>query len=248
MSFESTNGDGGGSESYLESLSDLLVGMLFIFIIILMVFALNYRVAEQQQQTVTKHLSDSADQRSSLLKDLQERLKKSGIPVSIDPLNGVMHLPESLLFDSGSAEFRGGGEAALAVLGRELSRELPCYAFGKRPSYCPVDSHAIIDTLLIEGHTDNIPIQTSAFADNWDLSAARSKVTFEALIHAAPGLGQITNERKQQLISISAYGSTRPVASNETKDGRSKNRRIDLRFVIGAPRVVNAADPSDLKN
>ena len=226
------------SESYLESLSDLLVGMLFIFIIILMVFALNYRVAQQQKQKLTERLANAAELRSSLLSDLKEQLQRTGVPVSIDPRNGVMHLPESLLFDSGSASFKPGGTGALGVLGRALGRDLPCYAYGGRPRHCPSDSRAIIDTLLIEGHTDNVPIRTASFADNWDLSAARSKVTFEFLLHADPALAAIQNERQEPLLSIGAYGSTRPVAPNNTDAGRRKNRRIDLRFVIGAPSIV----------
>lgn len=110
------SGDSDSSQSYLESLSDLLVGMLFIFIIILMVFALNYRVAQQQTRQVTEHLANAAELRAQLLTDLQQQLKKQGVPVTVDPTNGVMHLPESLLFDSGSAEFKLSGLRALANL------------------------------------------------------------------------------------------------------------------------------------
>ena len=81
-----------------------------------------------------------------LLTDLRLQLKHQGIPVAVDPTNGVMHLPESLLFDSGSADFKLSGLRALAILGRELERELPCYTFGRQPSYCPPGSRPIIST------------------------------------------------------------------------------------------------------
>ena len=219
-------------------MSDLLVGMLFIFIIILMVFALNFRVAQQQTRQVTEHLANAAELRSQLLSDLQRQLRRQGIPVAVDPTNGVMHLPESLLFDSGSADFKPSGFRALGVLSRELSHDLPCYTAGRTPKYCPADAHPIIDALFIEGHTDNVPIQTSSFYDNWDLSAARSKNTYLNLIKDVPQLGKLSNERRQPLLSISAYGDTRPVGSNATDAGRRKNRRIDLRFIIGSPRIV----------
>lgn len=231
-------GDSDSSQSYLESLSDLLVGMLFIFIIILMVFALNFRVAQQQTRQVTEHLANSAELRAQLLTDVQRQLLEQGIPVAVDPTNGVMHLPESLLFDSGSADFKESGFHALVVLSRELSRDLPCYTAGRTPTYCPPGSHPIIDALFIEGHTDNVPIQNSGFFDNWDLSAQRSKNTYVSLIKDAPVLGKLVNARRQPLLSISAYGDTRPVAPNATDEGRRKNRRIDLRFIISSPRIV----------
>ena len=219
--------------------------MLFLFIIILMVFALNYRVAQQQTRHVTERLANAAQLRSDLLTDLRLQLKHQGIPVAVDPTNGVMHLPESLLFDSGSADFKLSGLRALAILGRELERDLPCYTFGRQPSYCPPGSRPIIDALFIEGHTDNVPINNAGFFDNWDLSAARSKSTFQNLVKGAPLLARINNERRQPLLSISAYGDTRPVASNSTDYGRRLNRRIDLRFIISSPRIVDSG-PSGL--
>lgn len=232
--------DTDSSQSYLESLSDLLVGMLFIFIIILMVFALNYRVAQQQTRRITERLANAAQLRSDLLSDLRLQLKRQGIPVAVDPTNGVMHLPESLLFDSGRADFKPSGLRALAILSRELERDLPCYTFGHAPAYCPSGARPIIDALFIEGHTDNVPINNGAFFDNWDLSAARSKSTFQDLVKSSSVLMKITNERRQPLLSISAYGDTRPVASNATDEGRRKNRRIDLRFIISSPRIVDS--------
>jgi chemotaxis protein MotB len=234
------------SESYLESLSDLLVGMLFIFIIILMVYALNYREAQQQTRQVTERLANAAQLRSDLLSDLRLQLKRQGIPVAVDPTNGVMHLPESLLFDSGSAEFKPSGHRALAVLSRELEHDLPCYTFGHIPSYCPRGARPIIDALFIEGHTDNVPIQNAGFYDNWDLSAARSKSTFQNLVKSSAMLARITNERRQPLLSISAYGDTRPVASNVSDEGRRRNRRIDLRFIISSPRIIDNSPSSGL--
>lgn len=239
-------GESESSQSYLESLSDLLVGMLFVFIIILMVFALNYRVAQQQTREVTERLANAAQLRSDLLTELRLQLNRQGIPVSVDPTNGVMHLPESLLFDSGSADFKPSGLRALSVLGRQLERDLPCYTFGRMPPYCPAGSRPIIDALFVEGHTDNVPINNSGFYDNWDLSAARSKSTFLILTKTSPTLGNLRNERRQPLLSISAYGETRPVASNATDEGRRRNRRIDLRFIIGSPKIVEDNAPGQV--
>jgi chemotaxis protein MotB len=227
------------SESYLESLSDLLVGLLFIFIIILMSFALNFRIAQDATKSTERNLSDAAQLRSNLLESMKASLLRQHIPIFIDKRNGVLRLPQSLLFAEGSADISDQGNTALGILAHRLDSILPCYALGnERRHACPSESHPIIDALFIEGHTDDIPISTDQFRDNWDLSAARSRSTYDALLKAAPHLTTIMNENHQPLLSISAYGDTRPVEGYKTQqETRRNSRRIDLRFVIAAPNV-----------
>jgi outer membrane protein OmpA-like peptidoglycan-associated protein len=79
--------------------------------------------------------------------------------------------------------------------------------------------------VIVEGHTDNIPIRTSAerrFRDNMDLSFFRAKAIANILVEQG-----VLSER----ISVIGYGETRPVASNETGDGRAKNRRVEVKLV-----------------
>lgn len=73
--------------------------------------------------------------------------------------------------------------------------------------------------IRIEGHTDNVPINTSQFKSNWQLSAARAANVVECLAK----LG-IPPDR----LSAIGYGEYKPVATNENIDGRSKNRRVDI--------------------
>lgn len=79
--------------------------------------------------------------------------------------------------------------------------------------------------LVIEGHTDNIPIRSTSeegYRDNMELSFLRAKAV--ALILAENG---IPFER----ISVISYGETRPIASNETVEGRARNRRVEIKLV-----------------
>lgn len=80
--------------------------------------------------------------------------------------------------------------------------------------------------LRIEGHTDNVPIHTAEFASNWELSTARASEMAKILIVSygiAPGR-----------LSAAGYAEFHPVASNNTAEGRSQNRRVDI---IVLPRI-----------
>lgn len=89
--------------------------------------------------------------------------------------------------------------------------------------------------LRVEGHTDNAPIRTPQFPSNWELSTARATWL---VAYFADTLG-LAPER----LSAAGYGEFRPVASNETREGRAKNRRVDL-VVLAEPSV--ASEPSSL--
>ncbi len=77
----------------------------------------------------------------------------------------------------------------------------------------------------IEGHTDNIPIVAShgkQYRDNMDLSYLRAKTIAGILIDQGVA---------QDRISIIGYGDTRPIASNDTKEGRARNRRVEVKLI-----------------
>ena len=81
--------------------------------------------------------------------------------------------------------------------------------------------------VIIEGHTDNIPISPSyerRYKDNRELSFLRAKAVADILVEQG-----ISPER----ISVIGYGDTRPIASNETVEGRVKNRRVEVKLTPG---------------
>jgi len=78
----------------------------------------------------------------------------------------------------------------------------------------------VVDPKVIEGHTDNIPIKTNLFKDNWDLSTARATSIVRILT--------IDNGFDPSRITASGRGQFHPVKTNETDDGRSGNRRTDI--------------------
>jgi chemotaxis protein MotB len=78
----------------------------------------------------------------------------------------------------------------------------------------------IPNPVRLEGHTDSRPIKTARFRSNWELSAARSIAILELLATRF-------NVPRTRL-SIAGYADTAPVASNETEEGRGRNRRADI--------------------
>jgi flagellar motor protein MotB len=276
----------GGDEGYLASVSDLMVGLLFLFIILLMAFGLNFReaqskadlkinelaeerdlielerdalmraqemlVARQQEllrereeteeerdqlEEITETFSNRNAARRAMLENIQSLLGRRNIEVNIVPENGVVRLPEDMLFDTGSDTLRKEAEPALRALAEVLARVLPCHALtlDQIGPDCNSRGAGLIETVLIEGHTDTRPIAGGRFEDNWDLGARRGTSVFTRLVELQPTLNTITNKKGEALLGVSSYEARRPVLDNDTDEAYRLNRRIDIRFLISAP-------------
>ncbi len=247
-------------QGYLASVSDLMSVLLFIFIITLMLFVINLQettisARETQDeleeqiitiQTIQKELTDARQVRQELMEDIARSLLSKGVKVRIDTDRGILHVPEDILFPSGQAEFMAQGHQSLQILGTTLAEKLPCYSGSKQdapPASCGNNNFfpGRLEAVLIEGHTDNIPMHSARYADNWQLSTARSLVTFRYLMQQQPALAQLINAQKEPFFGVSAYGETRPTQVNETDDGRRANRRIDLRFILAPPESLSGS-------
>ena len=84
--------------------------------------------------------------------------------------------------------------------------------------------------MRVEGFTDNVPINNFAFLSNWELSAARAA----SVVHLFTRLG-IDPKR----LAAIGYGEFRPLASNDTADGRARNRRVVLVIMSGTDARVS---------
>ncbi len=74
--------------------------------------------------------------------------------------------------------------------------------------------------IRVEGHTDNVPISNPRFPSNWELSTARATVVVCHLIQ--------TYSLSPAMLSAAGYAENRPIASNDTEEGKARNRRVDL--------------------
>jgi chemotaxis protein MotB len=236
---------------YLISISDMMAGLLFIFIITLVAFIINFQDAIQKQKEVTRAQTEivksftNLDQtRTELLQLLKLRLQKENILVEIDTKHGVLRLTENAVqFETASSSLDEQNEANLKTIGAVLNAVIPCYA-SNPPTFQDCEgfdkSNGKIDSIFVEGHTDNVPMNSYKFEDNWDLSASRAITAYRLLIPDTV-LNQIVNTNLQPIFSVSGYGEGRPVEGHSYTYPKSDptNRRIDLRFIMTPPSLTD---------
>ena len=218
-------------ESYFVSMTDIMVGLLFIFIIMLMAFGLMLKI-ETEDLRQTQETADSV--RTQMLRDIENQLREVGIRVIVREENGVLQLPDEILFASDEAVLSPEGAEAIAQLAIALDAILPCYSrasLATDAADCRIQIPDAIrlEAVFVEGHTDSDGPQ----GYNWDLSARRAINTFIELDGASRVATKLSNDDGQFLFSISGYGENRPVNVGQTEEDKGQNRRIDLRFVMG---------------
>lgn len=213
--------------AFTTSVSDLMAGLLSIFILALCYFMLNF-------QAVTNKYTGNTELRSQLLQDVGKDLQNQGLQVKIDTKQGVLRIPESVLFESGEANIKEQGQAAVSKLSHSLMKTIT------RPEY-----RGALETVFIEGHTDNMPIHNAYFQPNWELSTQRAINTWNLMRNDEPGFNSLTNPRGDPIFSCSGYAETRPIKDNglnpNSDAGRAANRRIDIRFVMMPPQEPGEA-------
>lgn len=221
-------------ENYFVSMTDMMVGLIFVFLIMLMYYALQF----QSEKTRL----DSSKTRLQALQDIERVIEtKLQIDVYVDEDAGVLRLPQELLFATGQASLSGEGQSSAAALSDALAAVLPCYASrgGDRSTCRPGLPEHYVESAYIEGHTDDEPAAgVGCLEDNLALSACRSVATFRAVVSRNRELASVCTERNGQcspVLSVSGYGENRPVPGLESAADKAANRRIDLRLIMLAP-------------
>ncbi len=229
-------------ENYFISMTDMMVGMVFLFIITLMFFALKFNDVSVQETEVLNTLLDANSTRANLLQRLKVVMLEKGFVVELDQDNGILHLPENIMFDKGGYYLNNQGRRAVVILGKALSDILPCYASlaaQPRPNLCPPSPHKV-EAVFVEGHTDSDGEDSA----NWDLSIRRSLNTYQFMIDSHPELARMLNHNGQPFFSVSGYGKQRPIRPNDSDDNKRKNRRVDIRLMMAAPKAGDVEDRS----
>ncbi|KAB7646118.1 OmpA/MotB family protein [Polymorphobacter fuscus] len=216
-------------ESYFMSMTDMMVGLLLIFIILLAYFALNL-------QSKTEELTGANRTREVILNGLKQALKNKGLQVEIDTKTGVLRLPDDVLFEKGSWDLTDSGQAAISKVASAMVEVLPCYTTSNR---CKgTRSPHLIDAVFVEGHTDSDAMYGEM--NNYGLSARRAEITFTMLQRNQAALREFLNKPPGEpgsapILGLSGYGPDRPIADGDSEAAKKRNRRIDLRFLMTTP-------------
>ena len=146
--------------------------------------------------------TDNTDQRYQQLRtDLAAEVQMGLVELERKDNRITLRLASQGSFVSGSADLQQGFETLLSRVGNSLAK--------------------LQGPVRVEGHTDNVPVAFSQrFNSNWDLSAARSAAVADFFVKRA--------NLTQQNITVAGFADTRPIDTNNTAEGRARNRRIEV--------------------
>ncbi|SFG68445.1 OmpA/MotB family protein [Neptunomonas qingdaonensis] len=225
---------------YWISFSDIMSSLLIIFILaavvlIVQLMEIQEKLEERQQKFTqeVEFLKEAEGVRRTILQEAAEMLIKRGIQVSVSENETVLSISNDILgFKTGAYEVGLRYQSTALQIGEVLSEVIRS---GNRSDY--------LDTIFIEGHTDDRPTAGFMGKGNWGLSAFRAISLWQFWDKALlPGsqLDELRNKELLPLFSVSGYAETRPVTDKqETEEEYSLNRRVDIRFTIRRP---NSAD------
>ncbi len=221
---------------YWMSFSDILSGLLILFVLASVVLMVELMEAkeelENKQQAFTQelemlHMAEGV--RKTILHEAADLLRKRGIQVTVSENETVLSIPNDILgFDSAafniSAQFEGTALEIGEVLAEVINKD---------------NREQFLDTIFIEGHTDSKNFNGMLGKGNWGLSTFRAISLWELWVKLLPSqhdLASITNKEGNPLFSVSGYAATRRMVVEElTESDFRSNRRIDIRFTIRRP-------------
>ncbi|MDI6759162.1 MAG: flagellar motor protein MotB [Candidatus Omnitrophota bacterium] len=196
--------------------------MVFVLFLLLTFSGCTFIFQKGRRSDIQKieELSTQIDELEQAKRILEKRLGKEiqDKLVKLDMLEKglVITVVGDLLFDSGKAQIRPEAYFVLDKVSRVLKENLLEFNVG------------------IEGHTDNQPIKHSGWKSNWDLSASRA---LNVLHYMVKEKGVLPERR----LSAVGYGEFHPVASNDTKEGKQLNRRVEIVVLPKVSKVKETA-------
>jgi chemotaxis protein MotB len=155
---------------------------------------------------------DVVELQRKLSQALGKEILRQEVNMRMTPEGFVISLHELGFFDSGEAQLLPGAAEKI----KRIAAVLMQYGLDMR----------------VEGHSDNVPIHNAVFNSNWDLSTARAMAVAMMLLNES--------DVDPKRISIAGYSQYRPIASNDTSEGRRANRRVDIV-------IVSVYSPADTK-
>lgn len=238
----------GEEVNYFASMTDMVVGILFIFIIMIAYFAFQVSNVNKNQNPLLIYIDKGEKFRQGIAEKVADDLRKNNIDAQVSPKNpGVVTLRGSGLFESGESNIdsKEGTRGKVEYLSEVMAKNISCYIFKGDSGSCKNKDSIYLEAIFIEGHTDNVILSATlkdGSKNNLELSARRATNTYSAIIQKTPTFSNFKNPDGEQILSVAAYGDQRPVESNLLRGGREANRRIDIRFVMWVPKSQTDLD------
>ncbi len=233
--------DDGQEADWKDSYSDLMTDLLAVFVLLLS-FAMinqsivNHKVKANNTVDITPMISVFQDQTgvlpdqnaiqfeednfNKLYESIKEYIKEEGLSEKLSVTKQgndriLLRVSDSVFFKSGSADINSSAEPFLGKASEMFTRY-----------------REAIKIVRIEGHTDNRPIKNSKYDSNWELSSFRAVNVLRQIVEIS--------QLEPKMFSAVGYSEFYPIDTNDTSDGRAKNRRVD--FFIEAMDSYNIID------
>lgn len=158
---------------------------------------------EMKEQLAEQGLKESAEMYDEIAQMTESYSIDDRIILDYNSQYVSMDLNGAILFDAGQADLRGDARIFMQKIAVILEKYRDC----------------IIE---IEGHTDNVPIHTSQYESNRYLSTARANRVYDYIMEQA--------NLEERNMKVAGYGESRPVASNDSEEGRARNRRVSIKI------------------
>lgn len=188
----------------------------FIMTLFILLFVLSYNENKDDTFFVKMRMQFGAEKieqkkvlttQSLLISDLEGYIEEKELEeeaqILVDEQKIKLILYPTVLFKSGEAELSPEGVKLLRDLGKKFKD--------------------VLNPIMVEGHTDNVPITTEKFESNWVLSFHRAYSVVQFFIKE--------HKMSPKLLSAIGYGEYHPIAPNDTPENRAKNRRIEINIV-----------------
>ncbi len=159
-----------------------------------------FDLQELQAQILAQEMADMKMMAEMFEKEMVEAGLADKVAIKLEERGVILRFADSVLFDIGEAQLRPQSRKVLLKVGELISK--------------------IDNPVRVEGHTDNWAINTPRFPSNWELSTGRATQVIRFLIEEA-------NLDPKQL-QAAGYGEYHPIDTNDTAEGRQRNRRVDV--------------------
>ena len=157
---------------------------------------------EEKDEKLAQSPVPSPEQQHNIAEEIRKQLETiqgDDLVVQVDPGTIKLQLPESILFETGKSDLlEGAGLLLESVAPVILQYDYP---------------------VSVEGHTDNVPIASALYPSNWELSSARASVVIRKLVELGVPYSRL---------KAIGFADTLPIDTNETTEGRRKNRRVNI--------------------